>query len=131
MKSLKTAKFAALITVLIILSLTVLEFPAPIGFEARPQEGVSMYWLILFMAILLSELAMIPLIFKRPNFGAKLGMLAGVLNLVQIIADQAHLMQPESAPIAYLLLEDLVGFFSIVLIYFCSRLIALAYVDVR
>ncbi|MFH0890582.1 MAG: hypothetical protein V1856_00940 [Candidatus Liptonbacteria bacterium] len=103
----------------VILILTVLEFPAPIGFEVRPQDNVSVWWLALFLSILVSEISAIALIYKCPNLGARLGILAAILNILQIIADQMHFMQPEIAPFGYLLLEDAVGVASLFLGY-CS-----------
>lgn len=119
---LKTAKWGVIGSIIAILVLTVLEFPAPIGFESRPQNDVSPLWLILFLAILLSEIATIPLVFKRQNFGANLAIFAAGLNIIQIIADQLHLMQPEVAPLGYTLLEFSVGIVSLVLIYFALKL---------
>lgn len=109
--------------VIAILLLTVLEFPAPIGFETRPQSGVSLFWLVFFVIIAITELATIPLIFKKPIVGAWLGVLAGFLNILQVIADQAHLMQPERAPFGYTLLEYTVSIASLVLIYFSWSII--------
>jgi hypothetical protein len=100
-----------------ILIITVLEFPPPIGLETRSQANVSIYWLFLFLAILISEIATIPLIFKRLELGWKLGVVAGFLNILQVIADQLHLMQPEVAPPGYTMLEYSVGIFSLVLIF--------------
>lgn len=113
----RSAKWGVVGTVVAILVLTVLEFPTPIGFETRPQNDVSMLWLILFLAIVVTEIAAIPLIFKRPNLGAKFAITAGVLNILQILADQFHLMQPEVAPLAYSLLEYSVGILSLILIF--------------
>ena len=118
----KQAKIGVVVSVVLILILTVLEFPAPIGFETRPQAGVSPLWLILFLAILVTEIAAIPLIFKKPKLGAKLAICAGVLNILQIFADQLHLMQPEVAPVFYTLLELSVGVLSIALLYFALSL---------
>jgi hypothetical protein len=112
------SKWGVVGSVIAILILTVLEFPPPIGFETRPQNDVSMLWLMLFLAIVVAEIASIPLIFKRPKLGAKFAFAAGGLNILQILADQFHLMQPEVAPLAYSLLEYSVGILSIVLIYF-------------
>jgi hypothetical protein len=112
------AKRGVLGSVIAILILTVFEFPPPIGFETRPQGGVSPFWLVLFLAILVTEIATIPLIFKRPKLGAKLAIVAAVLNILQICADQLHLMQPEVAPFGYLMLEYSVGLFALALAYF-------------
>ena len=103
--------------IIVIIILTVLEFPPPIGFETRPQADVSIYWLLFFLAIVMIEIAAIPFMIKRPNIGNKLGMMAGVLNILQVIADQAHLMQPEVAPLGYSVLEGMVVIVSLMLIY--------------
>jgi hypothetical protein len=116
--SLKWAKRRVLGSVIAILILTVLEFPPPIGFETRPQGDVSTFWLVFFLAVLVTEIATIPLIFKRPKLGFKFAVVAAVLNILQIFADQLHLMQPEVAPLAYILLEYSVGMFVLALIYF-------------
>lgn len=102
--------------VVAIIILTILEFPAPIGFETRPQDNVSMGWLFLFLTIVVTEIATIPLIFKKPKLGSVFGIIAGSLNILQVIADQLHLMQPEVAPLGYALLEYSVAVFSVVLI---------------
>jgi len=83
------------------LGLAVMEFPPPIRFETRPHSGASPIWLVLFLAILVSEITAMILIFKRPGVGAKFAMLAAVLNIIEIFADQLHLMQPEVAPLGY------------------------------
>lgn len=101
-----------------IIILTVLEFPAPLGFETRPQDNVSLVWLFFFLLIVVTEIAALPLVFKKPKFGSFLGITAGIFNILQVIADQFHLMQPEIAPIGYTLLEFLVVIFSLMLIYF-------------
>jgi hypothetical protein len=118
MLNLKWAKRGVFGAIIVILALTVLEFPPPIGFETRPQGDVSMLWLVFFLAILITEITAIPLIFKRPKLGSKLAICAGVLNILQIFADQLHLMQPEIAPLGYTLLEYSVGIVSLALIYF-------------
>ncbi len=110
-------------SILLILILTVLEFPAPIGFEVRPQDNVSMLWLVLFLAVLISEIITLPLIFKKPKAGAYMAILAAFLNIIQIIADQTHMMQPEIAPLGYLLLEDSVGILSLLLAYSSWRIL--------
>lgn len=109
-------------SIIIILILTVLEFPAPIGFETRPQSGVSIYWLFFFLTILGTEIAAIPFVFTYPQFGTTLGIIAAVLNIFQVIADQTHLMQPEVASVGYSLLEWSVALASAVLLLFSWKI---------
>ncbi len=118
MISLSSAKRAVLGAVIVILILTVLEFPPPIGFETRPQSNVSIIWLAFFIAILIVEIATIPVIYRHPSVGAGLGILAAILNILQVFADQAHLMQPEVAPLSYSILEGMVMIASLALAYF-------------
>lgn len=113
--------FASIITILI---LTVLEFPAPLGFETRPQGDVSLLWLLFFLIILITEIAALVLVLKFPKLGAKLGIIAAILNILQVIADQIHLMQPEVATLGYSLLEGTVALISVVLAYFSWRIIS-------
>lgn len=108
--------------VVAIIILTILEFPAPVGFETRPQDNVSMGWLFFFLTIVVTEIATIPLILKKPSLGIKFGIVAGVLNILQVIADQLHLLQPEVAPFGYSLLEYSVAIFSVVIIYLSLQL---------
>lgn len=118
-KSINTKiKFGIIGCVIAIIILTILEFPAPIGFETRPQDNVSIGWLFFFLTIVVTEIATIPLILKKPSLGIKFGIVAGVLNILQVIADQLHLLQPEVAPVGYTLLEYSVALISITLIYF-------------
>ena len=121
-KSSTPEKWGAVGAIIAILIITVLEFPPPIGFEARPQTDVSIFWLLFFLVILITEIAAIPLIIKRPGLGRKFGIVAGILNILQVIADQAHLMQPEIAPLGYSVLEGLVVIASLVLIYFSLKI---------
>jgi hypothetical protein len=118
MGEVKIAKRVVLGSVLVILALTIMEFPSPIGFETRPQNNVSLIWLVFFLIILIVEIAAIPLIYKRPKIGAVFGVLSAILNILQALADQLHLMQPEVAPWGYLVLEDMVVMASFVLIHF-------------
>jgi len=118
MISLSAAKRAVLGAIIVILVLTVLEFPPPIGFETRPQSSVSIIWLTFFIAILIVEIATVPMIYRRPGVGGGLGILAAVLNILQVLADQAHLMQPEVAPLGYSILEGTVVIASLALAYF-------------
>jgi cytochrome bd-type quinol oxidase subunit 2 len=115
--TLSFARKAVVATVIAILILTVLEFPPPIGFETRPQSEVSSFWLVFFLIILIVEIATIPMIYKRQSIGSGLGIFAAILNIVQVIADQAHLMQPEVAPLGYSLLEGMVVIASLALVY--------------
>jgi hypothetical protein len=115
--NINSLKRRVLYWLILILVLTMLEFPAPIGFETRPQTNVSRLWLLLFFAIVVSEIASMRLIFSKPAVGAALAILAGVLNLLQIVADQTHMMQPETAPFKYSMLEFAVGLISIVMAY--------------
>lgn len=116
------SKFGIIGCVLAIIILTILEFPAPIGFETRPQNNVSMGWLFFFLTIVITEIAAIPLIIKKPKLGSMFGIAAGVLNILQVIADQLHLMQPEVAPLGYTLLEYSVVLISIALIFFSLKM---------
>jgi hypothetical protein len=118
MISLSSAKRAVLGAVIVILILTVLEFPPPIGFETRPQSNVSIIWLAFFIVILIVEIATIPVIYRRPSVGGGLGILAAILNISQVLADQARLMQPEVAPFGYSILEGMVVIASVALAYF-------------
>jgi len=116
--TLSSARKAVVAIIIAILILTVLEFPPPIGFETRPQTDVSSFWLIFFVIILIVEIATIPMIYKRKNIGSGLGIFAAILNILQVIADQTHLMQPEIAPLGYSTLEGLVVIASLALAYF-------------
>jgi len=118
MISLSSAKRAVLAAVIVILILTVLEFPPPLGFETRPQSDVSSFWLAFFIVILIVEIATIPMIYRRPSAVGGLGILAAILNILQVLADQAHLMQPEVAPFGYSVLEGMVVIASLALAYF-------------
>lgn len=118
-----TAKKGVVATVVLILLLTVLEFPAPIGFETRPQSDVSPFWLAFFLLILITEVAAIPAVYRLGRLGAGLGLLAAFLNILQIVADQAHLMQPEIATFGYSVLEGTVGIASLALAYFSWTLL--------
>ena len=117
-----TAKRGAIVALVVILVLTVLEFPPPIGFETRPQGDVSFFWLLFFLVILITEIGAIPLIVKRPNLGKKFAVIAVILNILQVVADQAHLLQPEVAPLSYSLLEGGVVVASLTLAYFAWNL---------
>lgn len=116
-----SARTGAIASIVATLILTVLEFPAPIGFETRPQNHVSLIWLLFFLVIVITEIATLPLIFKRPKLGVKLGLAAAALNIFQVIADQFHLIQPEIASFGYSLLEYSIVLTSALLIYFCLK----------
>ena len=118
MISLSSARRAVLGVLIVIWILTALEFPPPLGFETRPQSNVSIFWLAFFIVILIVEIATIPAIYTRPTVGAGLGILAAILNILQVLADQAHLMQPEVAPFGYSILEGMVVIASVALTYF-------------
>jgi len=119
----KFSRRVVVLTILIILALTILEFPAPIGFETRPQTDVSLFWLAFFIIILVVEITSISLIYKRSKIGALFGILAGIFNILQVLADQFHLMQPEVAPLSYSMLEYFVALVSFVLIYFSLKVL--------
>jgi hypothetical protein len=115
------ARHGVLWSVAAILVLTAWEFPPPVGFETRPQGDVSMFWLLFFLLILLAEVSTIPLVFMRPALGRAFAFVAAALNIVRVVADQAHLMQPEVAPLGYSLLEGAVVVASLALAYFAWR----------
>ena len=119
--SLKWAQRGVLGSIVAILVVSVLEFPPPVGFETRPQTDVSPLWLGLFVVILGSEIAAMILIFTRPRVGVWFAIVAGSLNIIQILADQFHLMQQQTAPLGYAMLEYTVGALSIALLYFAGR----------
>ncbi len=121
-KNPKIAKWGVVGAVIAILILTVLEFPAPIGFETRPQNNVLILFGMLFLVILVSEITAASLVFKKTNLAIKFAIVAGILNIIQIIADIMHLMQPEVAPFGYTILELSVGLLSLMLIYFALSL---------
>ncbi len=110
-------------SILLILILTFLELPEPMGFETRSQDNVSRAWLLLFIAILVCEIWAMVAVFRRPRSGAWSAIAAAVLNIFQIIADQTHMMQPEVAPFSYSLLEYSVGVVSLGLIYFAWKVL--------
>lgn len=109
------ARTGVLGSVIAIPILAVLESPPPIGFETRPQGDVSLFRVALLPAILVTETATILLVFKRPQLGATLAIVAAVLNILQVFGDQLHLMQPRVAPFGYLMLEYSVGLFALAL----------------
>ncbi|MEK7156179.1 MAG: hypothetical protein AAB790_00010 [Patescibacteria group bacterium] len=118
----KRGVVGSIITTLII---TALEFPPPIGFETRPQDNVSLLWLAYFLVILIAEIAAIPLIYKRPKIGAYVAITAAVLNILFVIADQIHLLQPEAATPLYSAIEGAGVVVSIALAYFAWKVLRL------
>ena len=112
------AKRAVLGAIIVILILTVLEFPPPLGFETRPQANVSVFWLAFFIVILIVEIATVPMIYRRPSVGGGFGILAAILNILQVLADPADLMQPEVATFGYSVLDVIVVIASLGLAYF-------------
>ncbi|MCL5438659.1 MAG: hypothetical protein M1268_01575 [Patescibacteria group bacterium] len=118
----KKARFKVIGCIVTIIAITILEFPAPIGFETRTQGNVSIVWLFFFLTIVITEIATIPLMFKKPKLGSIFGIAVGVLNILQVIADQLHLMQPEVAPLGYTLLEFTVAAISAGIIYLSLKI---------
>lgn len=104
--------------VIVILSLTFLGFPPPVGIETRPQSHVSLNWLVYFVVVLIVEIAAIPMIYRRPSVGGVLGILAAIFNILFVLADQAHLLQPEVAPLSYSILQSMTVVASLALAYF-------------
>lgn len=118
-----SAKRAVFVVVISILILTVLELPPPIGFETRPQTDVSPLWLAFFLVLLIVEIATIPMVYRNPIIGGGLGILAAILNILQVVADQTQMMQPEVAPLGYSILEAMVASASLALAYFSWNVI--------
>jgi hypothetical protein len=114
----KLARRGVLACVAAILVITTLEFPPPIGFETRPQDNVSILWLFFFLLVLVTEVSTVPLVFLRPALGRVFALVAAALNILMVIADQAHLMQPEVATLGYSMLEGLDVVASLALAYF-------------
>lgn len=115
------AKKGVVSSIVLILILTVLEMPQPVGFETRPQDNVSLKWLVLFLAILTTEITALVRMKKHPGIAARFAIVAGCLNIFQVVADLAHWMQPETASWGSVILEYLVGLISIGLIYFALK----------
>lgn len=88
------------------------------GFETRSQSNVSRGWLVLFFAIVFCEIVALIRVHRHAKMAARLAIVAAVLNIFQIIADQTHMMQPQVASRGYSLLEYAVGLVSLGLIYF-------------
>lgn len=95
--------------------------PKPVGFETRPQDNVSLWWLLLFVTILTVEILTMIRMKKSPGIAARFAIVAGCLNILQIVADLAHWMQPETASWGSVILEYLVGAISVGLIFFALK----------
>ncbi|MFA6459315.1 MAG: hypothetical protein WCV79_02890 [Candidatus Paceibacterota bacterium] len=119
--NLKWAKRGVVGSIVATLIITALEFPPPIGFETRPQDNVSLLWLAYFFVILIAEISAIPLIYKRPKLGAYFAITAAVLNIIFVIADQTHLLQPEVATTLYSIIEGVGVIVSVTLVYFAWK----------
>jgi hypothetical protein len=119
--NIKWAKRGVVGSIIVTLIITALEFPPPIGFETRPQDNVSLLWLAYFFIILIAEISAIPLIYKRPKLGAYFAITAAVLNILFVIADQIHLLQPEVATPLYSAIEYAGAIVSVVLAYFAWK----------
>ena len=112
------AKRAVIAAIIVILILTFLGFPPPIGIETRPQSNVSLIWLAYFVIVLTVEIVTIPIIYRRPSVGRGLGIIAAILNILFVMADQAYLLQPEVAPLNYSVLQSMTVITSLALAYF-------------
>ena len=113
-----SAKRAVIAAVVVILILTFLGFPPPIGIETRPQSNVSLIWLAYFVVVLIVEIVAIPIIYRCPSVGRGLGIIAAILNILFVMADQAYLLQPEVAPLNYSVLQSMTVITSLALAYF-------------
>ena len=113
-----SAKRAVIAAIIVILILTFLGFPPPIGIETRPQSNVSLIWLAYFIVVLIVEIVTIPIIYRRPSVGRGLGIIAAILNILFVMADQAHLLQLEVAPLSYSVLQSMTVIPSLALAYF-------------
>lgn len=122
-----STKKAALGLVVVLLILVVLGFPPPLGFETRSQSDVSAFWLLPFVVTWILEILTIPMIFKRPALGGLLGIVSAMLSILGVLADQAHLIQPEVAPFNYSILQGIIVITSLALVYFSLRLRQQAY----
>jgi hypothetical protein len=117
-----STKKAALGLVVVLLFLVVLGFPPPLGLETRPQSDVSIFWLLPFVVTWILEILTLPMIFKRPAVGGLLGIVSAILSILGVVADQAHLIQPEVAPFNYSILQGIIVITSLALVYFSWRL---------
>lgn len=114
----KSAKRGVIVSIFVILVLTFLEMPKPLGFETRPQDNVSKSWLILFFVILAVEILAMIRIQRHAKMSARMAIIAAVLNIFQVYADQTHMMQPQVPSHTYTLIEYAVVLVSLGLIYF-------------
>ena len=106
------------VTILLILLVQILEFPAPIGFETRPQDNVSVLWLVPFIVLWVLEIITLFVVKKYIRLAAKFGIAITLLNIWAVIADQLHLFQLEVPTLIYTALEGLGVLFSLALAYF-------------
>jgi hypothetical protein len=96
----------------------VFRISSPVGIETRPQSNVSLIWLAYFVVVLIVEFTAIPMIYRRPSVGGELDILAAILNILFVLADQAYLLQPEVAPLSYSVLQSMTVIASLALAYF-------------
>jgi hypothetical protein len=101
-----------------ILILTFLGFPPLVGIETRPWSNVSTIWLAYFVFVLIVETSTIPMIYRRPSLGGRLGILAASLNILFVLAGQVRLLQPEVASLSYSVLQSMTVIASLALAYF-------------
>ena len=64
-----SAKRASIAAIIVILILTFLGFPPPVGIDTRPQSHVSLIWLVYFVVVLIVEIAALPMIYRRRIVG--------------------------------------------------------------
>lgn len=119
--NLKWAKRGVVGSIVATLIISALEFPPPIGFETRPQNEVSLFWLAYFFVILIAEITAILIIYKKPKLGVFFAITSAILNILFVIADQIHLLQPEVATPLYSAIEFVGVIVSILLIYFALK----------
>jgi hypothetical protein len=113
-----SAKRPVIAAVLMILILTFLGFPPLVGIETRPRSNVSTIWLAYFVFVLIVETSTIPMIYRRPSLGGRLGILAASLNILFVLAGQVRLLQPEVASLSYSVLQSMTVIASLALAYF-------------
>lgn len=105
-----STKRAVITFVIVILVLSFLGFP--------PQSNVSLIWLAYFVVVVIIEIVTIPMIYRRPVVGGVLGIIAAILNILLIFADQTHLLQPEVASFSLSVLQSMIVIASLALAYF-------------